>query len=90
VKDSVEVWVCTSQTVRNMALRSGEIQKIENAGAKIVVDTCMVVAPIEQGFCNMATDSAKAQFYISSSGKGVRFGDTKKCLRSAINGRWEE
>jgi len=91
VKEGVEVWICTSETTKNIALKSGEIQTIEKAGAKIVVDTCMVVAPVKQlGFRNLATDSAKAQFYCSGLGLGVRFGDTPKCLQAAITGEWEE
>jgi predicted aconitase len=89
VKAGVETWVCTSQTVRNIARRSGEIETIEKAGAKVVVDTCMVLAPVKQmGFRTMATDSAKAQFYVSGFGIGVRFGDTKQCLETAVTGRW--
>ncbi|MFC1825332.1 aconitase X [Thermodesulfobacteriota bacterium] len=90
VKENVEVWICTSKTVRDMALRSGEIQTIEASGAKVVIDTCMVLAPVQQlGFSNMATDSAKAQFYVSGFGIGVRFGNTIKCLETAVTGKWE-
>lgn len=91
IKKGVEVWICTSQTARNLGFRSGEIQKIEKSGAKVVVDTCMVLAPVKQmGFQTMATDSAKAQFYTSGFGIGVRFGDTQQCLRAALTGKWEE
>jgi predicted aconitase len=91
IKDGVEVWVCTSQMIRNLAMRSGEIQTIEKAGVKVVVDTCMVLAPVRQmGFRCMATDSAKAQFYVSGLGIGVRFGNTQKCLQAAVMGKWEE
>lgn len=89
VKSGVEAWVCTSQTVRDMAARSGEIKKIEDSGAKLVIDTCMVLAPVkEMGFHTMATDSAKAQFYVSGFGIGVRFGTTKQCLEAAVTGKW--
>lgn len=91
VKAGVETWVCTSQTVRNMARRSGEVDAIEKSGAKVVADTCMVLAPVKQmGFRIMATDSAKAQFYVSGFGIGVRFGDTKQCLEAAVTGRWRD
>ncbi len=91
VKEGVEVWICTSKTVRDLALRSGDVQAIEKSGAKMVVDTCMVLAPVKQmGFHIMATDSAKAQFYVSGFGIGVRFGNTQKCLEAALTGKWEE
>jgi len=91
IKEGVEVWICTSRTMRDLGLAGGEIQTIEKAGAKVVVDTCMVNAPVNQmGFHTMATDSAKSKFYVSGSGIGVRFGDTGKCLQAALTGRWEE
>jgi len=91
IKKGVEVWVCTSRANRNLARESGVVQAIENTGARVVVDTCMVLAPIkEMGFRTMATDSAKAQFYVSGAGLGVRFGDTRKCLQAGLTGKWEE
>jgi len=91
IQKGMEVWICTSKTVRDLALRSGDVQTIEKAGAKVVVDTCMVLAPVKQmGFHIMATDSAKAQFYVSGFGVGVRFGNTKKCLLAAVTGKWVE
>jgi predicted aconitase len=91
IKKGVEVWICTSRANRNLARESGEVQVIESTGAKVVIDTCMVLAPIKQmGFRTMATDSAKAQFYVSGAGLGVRFGDTRKCLQAALIGKWEE
>jgi predicted aconitase len=51
----------------------------------------MVLAPVKQmGFHVMATDSAKAQFYVSGFGIGVRFGNTQKCLKAALTGKWVE
>ena len=51
----------------------------------------MVLLPVKQmGFHTMATDSAKAQFYDSGFGVGVRFGSTEKCLWAAVTGEWEE
>jgi predicted aconitase len=91
VRKGVEVWICTSETTRNVALLNGAVRTIEKSGAKVVVDTCMVLAPVKQlGFHHMATDSAKAQFYCSGFGLGVRFGNTEKCLRAAIAGKWED
>ena len=42
------LWVCTSISVKAASDRMGYTQIIENAGGKIVCDTCMVVAPIEE------------------------------------------
>ena len=59
------VWVCTSISVKAAADRMGYTRIIENAGGKVVCDTCMVVAPIEElGFEVIGVDSAKAANYV--------------------------
>jgi predicted aconitase len=58
-----EFWITTSRTVKNIADQMGYTQTIEQSGAKVVTDTCCVVAPIKNRFKTMATDSAKACFY---------------------------
>ena len=45
----------------------GYTDTIEKAGGKLVCDTCMVVAPIEElGFNVIGVDSAKAANYVPS------------------------
>jgi predicted aconitase len=62
VRSDVKLWICTSQTIKERAKR--EIQIIEDAGAKIICDTCIVVAYLEQlGIRTMMTCSAKAANY---------------------------
>ncbi|MBI5480160.1 MAG: aconitase X catalytic domain-containing protein [Deltaproteobacteria bacterium] len=59
------LWVCTSRTVKQLATASGLVQVIEEAGGRVVADTCMVVAPIEaMGQGTMAVDSGKAAAYL--------------------------
>jgi hypothetical protein len=59
------LWVCTSRTVKQLATSLGLAQVIEGAGARVVADTCMVVAPIEtMGAGTMAVDSGKAAAYL--------------------------
>lgn len=83
-----EVWICMSYTTKELLKREGEIRKIEQSGAKVVTDTCMVDCPAAWNFKNMATDSAKAAFYMAGHGVGVKFGTTKICLDAAIRGYW--
>ena len=60
-----ELWVCTSISVKAAADRMGYTSIIENAGGKIVCDTCMVVAPIEElKFKVVGVNSAKAANYV--------------------------
>ncbi len=81
-----ELWITTSR--RTMA--AADIKKIESSGAKVVADTCMIVAPVEElGFKTMATNAGKAAFYAPSHcGMKVRFGTLEQCINSAIEGRW--
>ena len=59
------LWVCTSISVKAAADRMGYTEIIENAGGKMVCDTCMVVAPIEElNYKVVGVDSAKAANYI--------------------------
>ncbi|MBU2564833.1 MAG: aconitase X catalytic domain-containing protein [Candidatus Thermoplasmatota archaeon] len=59
------LWVCTSRVMKECANRMGYTEIIENAGGKIVADTCMVVSPIEKmGFKTTGVDSGKAANYL--------------------------
>ncbi len=59
------LWVCTSRAVKHTADSMGFTKIIENAGGKVVTDTCMVVAPIEQmGYKTTAVNSGKAANYL--------------------------
>ena len=59
------LWVCTSRMVKEAANRMGFTQIIEAAGGKVVADTCMVVAPIEDmGYKTTGVNSGKAANYL--------------------------
>lgn len=77
-----QLWVCTSIPVKATADRMGYTKIIENAGGKLVCDTCMVVAPIEElGFEVIGVDSAKAANYVPSMcGLDVVFDDLQNLL----------
>lgn len=78
-----ELWVCTSISVKAVADRMGYTDIIEKAGGKMVCDTCMVVAPIEElGFQVIGVDSAKAANYVPSMcGLDVVFDDFENLIR---------
>jgi predicted aconitase len=58
-------WVCTSRVVKNTADEMGISKIIEAAGGKVIADTCMVVAPIEDiGYKTTAVNSGKAANYL--------------------------
>jgi predicted aconitase len=83
-----QLWVTTARETRERTI--ADVRVIQKAGGRVVADTCMVVAPVEQlGFCAMATNSAKMASYTPShSGLQVRFGTLAQCIEAAITGIW--
>ncbi|MFA6035376.1 MAG: aconitase X catalytic domain-containing protein [Candidatus Micrarchaeia archaeon] len=64
-KGKAKVWVCTSRGVKEKADAAGYTKAIEEAGGRVVCDTCMVVCPIEKmGFGTTGVDSGKAASYL--------------------------
>jgi len=57
-------WICTSRAVKEIAKKIGLDEKINQAGGKIIADTCMVVSPIENLFNTTAVNSGKAAHYL--------------------------
>lgn len=77
-----EIWICTSRYVKNELERTGVAQEIEKY-AKLLADTCMVVAPIEENYTKTATNSGKAAIYLPSLCKQkVMFGDLESLLKN--------
>jgi predicted aconitase len=85
-----KLWITTARETKEQARQQGLVELIEAAGGRVVADTCLVVAPIEElGLRSMATNSAKAAFYAPThSGLQVRFGELEQCLEAAVTGRW--
>lgn len=77
------LWVCTSISIKAAADRMGYTKTIEKAGGRVVCDTCMVVAPIEElGFDVIGVDSAKAANYVPTMcGLDVVFDDLDKFIQ---------
>lgn len=81
-KLSTPLWVCTSISVKAAADRMGYTRTIEDAGGKVVCDTCMVVSPIEElGFKVVGVDSAKAANYVPTMcGLDVVYGELEDLI----------
>jgi predicted aconitase len=84
------LWITTARSTHEAAEREGLLARIEATGARLVADTCMVVAPVDNlGFRTMATNSAKMAFYAPAHSRlSVRFGTIEQCLEAALSGRW--
>lgn len=60
-----DLWICTSKAIKAISKQCGYLDIIEKAGGKIVSDTCMVVAPIEElDYEVIGVNSAKAANYV--------------------------
>ncbi len=81
-----EFWVCTSKSIKTWADRMGYTKIINDAGAKIVCDTCMVVSPLEEtDYKCIGTNSGKAAKYIPGfCKKKVFFGDLNTLIEKGL------
>ncbi len=60
-----DLWICTSKAIKAISKQCGYLDVIESAGGKIVSDTCMVVAPVEElDYEVLGVNSAKAANYV--------------------------
>ena len=81
-----EFWVCCSREVKRQGDEAGYSRLIEGSGAKFALDTCMVVAPVEElGYRVVATNSAKACHYLRNAGLKVRFMPLVECVMEATS-----
>lgn len=81
-KPTCEFWVCTSRKLKEEAERLGYAKTIEEAGGRVVADTCMVVCPLERmGYTVTGTNSGKAAKYLPTLCKQrVAFGKLEDIL----------
>ena len=71
VKSDVRFWIFTSRYVKKLLKKQGVLERLSKKNVKIFADTCMVVSPIEYlGIKGVATNSAKAAWYIPRFSKG--------------------
>lgn len=79
---SKEIWVFTS---RELATRYPEsVDTIEQSGAKVVCDTCMVVSPATNRYSCVMVNSGKAFAYVPGMcGAKAVFGSLEDCVLTA-------
>ncbi len=87
-RDGVQVYVTTSRGIKEILARTGALETIETFGAEVVVDTCIVVAPlVRPGARVLMTNSGKYAHY----GPGIIgvesiYGSTAECVDAAVTG----
>lgn len=77
-----DVWFCTS---RKAHAACPEAVSVLRRFGKVLCDTCMVVAPIEELFSRTATDSGKAMVYLPNLGRQEASYRTTDQLLEAIS-----
>ena len=68
VKPGKDIWIFTTAETNNMLKRSGVIQKMEQAGVRMMVQTCLVISPLVGNgkYKTLITDSGKFASYLPS------------------------
>jgi predicted aconitase len=83
---SKETWIFTS---RELTKRCPEyIKTIEESGAKVVCDTCMVVSPATNSYSCVMVNSGKAFAYVPGMcGAESVYGNMEACIEKATAGK---
>jgi predicted aconitase len=88
INDNIRLEVWTPRAIRGAAEELGFVQAIEDAGGRVLSDTCPAVSRISQGKA-MATHSCKQAHYSKQIlGNRVALGTIEQCVMSAVEGRW--
>lgn len=92
VAKNTKLFISTSRINEFTARQMGYIGKLEEAGAIMVVDTCINNPPLSVwGFKSLVTDSGKFTYYTPTTvGSKCYFTDTESCIKIAISGRIEK
>lgn len=81
-----ELWVCTARKIAEA--NPGLVAAIEESGARVFCDTCMVVSPATERFSRMLTSSGKALSYLPGlAGVGAGLGSLEDCIEIALERR---
>ena len=90
----IEFVVCTNRLSLEELERTGNLERLRTHGVRVVVDTCVVVAPILRTPAGgvLMTNSGKFAHYAPGNvGFDVVFGSLAECVRSAHEGRlWRD
>jgi len=89
----VEFVVCTNRVVYAGLEKRGWLEQLQNAGVRVIVDTCVVVTPIvHSNKGTLMTNSGKFAHYAPGNiGFQTIFGSLMECVRSAALGHvWRD
>ncbi len=83
-----KLWIYCARPIRKQAEEKGYLKIIEDAGGRIVADTCMVVSPIEESIKGtISVNSGKAAKYVPTMCKrDVCFGRLADLIKKSKEG----
>ncbi len=86
---NVRFLITASRVIRAIARQQGYLVALEEFGASVTVDTCILTTPmLPQTVRTLMTNSAKYAYYAPGLlGTRVIYGNMEDCVRSAIRGR---
>lgn len=85
VKTGKDMWIFTTAEADNMLRRSGVIQKMEAAGVRMMVQTCLVISPLVGNgkYRTLITDSGKNASYLPSEhGIELVYASMEDCVKA--------
>jgi len=85
----VKFLVTSSRAMTLLAKQAGSLDVLQNFGAQLTVDTCILTSPMLPAEIKyLMTNSAKFAYYAPGLlSKQITFGSLKDCVASAIEGR---
>lgn len=90
VHENTALWIWTPMAIKEVATRNGYTKIIEDAGGKILTDSCSAMSrAVPAGTKVVALDSVKQAHYLPAIlGVQAWFGTTAQCIDAACTGRW--
>lgn len=90
IAEGVQFWIHTNQNTEFLLKKMGVWEEIEETGAMITTDTCILNWPLDNwDFKVLMTNSGKFAHYApAQTGLEVIFGSLKTCVETAISGIW--
>jgi hypothetical protein len=85
VRSGLEFWISTSRAVAHHLGEAGHLATIEQAGIRILTDTCAMTTRIDGwGFSHMLTNSGKQAHYAAAAGLEVTMASLDDCVALAL------
>lgn len=83
VADGKAFWVFTTAETESLMERMGLKAVLEEAGVRIMAQTCLVISPLVGGYENLITDSGKFASYLPSEHSiRIRYSSAEECVKA--------